>query len=83
MRVTETQSPPRTEYIDLWERGLDPWHADAFPDKHKSAGTEGPRKSGWYAIDYYGNVIGFIANGTDTSYYEGLESTIKIIGSEG
>lgn len=42
-----------------WERGLDPWHRDAFPQGLKRAGSSGTRKSGWFAVDAHGNEIGF------------------------
>lgn len=42
-----------------WEPGLDPWHKDAFPDEAKHAGTTGQRRSGWFALDAFGNEIGF------------------------
>ena len=47
-----------------FERGLDPWHVDAFPDEFKYVGARGKRLEGWYALDWCGNVIGFIADGT-------------------
>jgi len=43
-----------------WERSLDPWHADAFPDEFKHAGTGGERKSGWMGLDWGGNPIIFV-----------------------
>lgn len=47
-----------------WERGLDPWHRDAFPDKFKdSAPNQGVRSNGWSALDWCGNVIGFLPDG--------------------
>ena len=43
-----------------WERGLDPWHVDAFPEEFKyAAPNQGERKMGWLALDWCGNVIGF------------------------
>ena len=43
------------------ERGLDPWHADAFVGTPAEGMFENrePRKAGWYALDWCGNVIGF------------------------
>ena len=50
--------------IHDWERGSDPWHRDAFPDEFKdSAPSQGARADGWYALDWCGNVIGFVADG--------------------
>jgi hypothetical protein len=51
--------------VHAWERGVDPWHEDAFPDEFTYAGTTGPRKEGWFALDWCGNVIGFVADGTE------------------
>lgn len=51
--------------IHDWERGLDPWHKDAFPvELQKQAPHQGERRSGWYGLDWCGNVIAFIADGT-------------------
>lgn len=48
-----------------WERALSPWHADAFPDEFKDRAPEkGERKHGWMALDFWGNAIGFVADGT-------------------
>lgn len=66
--VSETQRP--TGYAGEWERGLDPWHADAFKGidyvedvmKAHTGGT--PRKGGWFMIDWSGNAIGFVSDGT-------------------
>lgn len=60
--VSEHQKPLRP-MVDGWERGLDPWHEDAFPDEFKHVGTKGERRAGWYALDWCGNVIGFVADG--------------------
>jgi hypothetical protein len=63
--VSASQEPaPMGGYT--FERGLDPWHADAF----KGTPMEGidvttqPRKEGWYLLDWCGNVMGFISDGT-------------------
>jgi hypothetical protein len=51
--------------IHAWERGVDPWHVDAFPQEFQHrVGTRGPRQQGWYALDAWHNVIGFVADGT-------------------
>jgi hypothetical protein len=53
--------------IHDWSRGSDPWHRDAFPEEfHDSAPKQGVRKEGWYALDWCGNIIGFVADGTPT-----------------
>jgi hypothetical protein len=68
--ISATQKPaPHPFYGDSWERGLDPWHADAFYgleiELGGNPGTTGHRKSGWFLIDGFGNAIGFIADGTE------------------
>lgn len=60
----EQKPPPHPFYGDSWERGLDPWHVDAFPDEFKYVGVKGERKSGWFLIDGANNAISFIADGT-------------------
>jgi hypothetical protein len=63
MEVSEHVKPVRA-MVEGWERGLDPWHADAFPDEFKYIGATGERMAGWYALDGFGNVIGFIPDGS-------------------
>lgn len=68
MTVTsETQQPMNAPgWVDHWERGIDPWHADAFrgtPAEGRFENT-GKRSTGWEAIDWVGNVVGFVADGT-------------------
>jgi len=64
--VSESQKPPAHPfYGDSYERGLDPWHSDAFPEEFKHAGSKGNRKSGWFLLDAWGNQIGFTADGTE------------------
>lgn len=59
--------PPHSFYGDNYERGLDPWNKDAFPDelKHGAPRQEGPRGEGWHLLDAYGNSIGFTLDGTE------------------
>lgn len=63
--VSETQQPAPLSWVDHWERGLDPWHADAFNGTplEGAFAREKIRKTGWYAIDWCGNVVGFVADG--------------------
>lgn len=70
MLVSETQKPPASPSGDSWERGLDPWHGDAFPGEFKEqirdmAGGQEPRKGGWFLVDWAGNAIGFVPDGTE------------------
>lgn len=66
--VSETNKPPLHIYASWvfdFERGFDPWPAAAFPDELKHAGTTGARAEGWHCLDWCGNVVGFIADGTE------------------
>lgn len=64
MRVTSKDTMP-TDEPSRYERGLDPWHADAFPAEFKaSAPRHGERKEGWFVMDAWRNQIGFIPDGT-------------------
>lgn len=57
---------PPTDDKERWERGLSPWHEDAFPDEFKQQAPEhGERKSGWYELDSFQNQIGFVPDGTE------------------
>lgn len=54
-----------TDDAGRWERGKSPWHADAFPDVLKGRAPEqGDRKEGWFEIDWCGNVIWWVPDGT-------------------
>lgn len=51
--------------IHSWERDLDPWHKDAFPEEMKRyAPEQGVRRSGWTGLDAFGNAIHWIPDGT-------------------
>jgi len=67
MIVSADQKPPvggMGGSIHDWERGLDPWHAQAFPAHLADrAPNQAERKGGWFALDYWKNEIGFIADG--------------------
>ena len=67
MKTSSTQKPlPHPFYGDSCERGLDPWHRDAFPNEFKaSAPNQGERREGWYLLDGFKNEIGFIPDGTE------------------
>ena len=63
-RIVGPDVPP-TDDTGRWERGKSPWHADAFPDEFKSRAPEqGGRKTGWFEIDWCGNAIGWVPDGT-------------------
>lgn len=63
----EVKPPTFPFYVDDWERSLDPWHKDAFPDGLKwGAPNQGEeRASGWMALDWVGNPLGFVPDGTE------------------
>lgn len=64
MIVDKNHSPNLTNAIEKWERGLDPWHRDAFPDEFKYRLQDtGKRKEGWFGLDWCGNAIVFIPDG--------------------
>jgi hypothetical protein len=69
MIISETQKPPvggMGGSVHDWERGLDPWHEEAFEGLPTPLGcTKGERKGGWFALDAYGNQIGFVADGEE------------------
>ena len=67
MKTSKTQKPPpHIFYGDNYERGLDPWHEDAFPDELKySALSTGKRSEGWFLLDAWKNPIGFTPDGTE------------------
>lgn len=75
MKVTvgpDAPPPVVPFYAAKWERGIDPWHRDAFPDEFKIAAPNQsyPRKGGWYLVDWIGNVIGFAADGSEIEMEE-------------
>ena len=67
MIISETNPPSKkyNRFVVTWERSLDPWHADSFPDGFKFVGNTGERKWGWLGLDWVGNPIIFIADGTE------------------
>ena len=66
----EVKPPPHPFYGDSWDRGSDPFHANAFQgfsddivDQIKSM-NPGPQRAGWFLLDAYGQEIGFVPDGT-------------------
>lgn len=76
--VTEKQ-PPDFEMVNYWERSLHPFHADAMPDEFKLAVPQGKRASGWMAIDWIENPIGFVTDGDECN----IEVDFEIVESYG
>lgn len=67
--VGPDQKPdPHPWYGDSYERGVDPWHADAFAglesELGRNPGSTGERKGGWFLLDAWGNEIGWVPDGT-------------------
>lgn len=62
--VSDLQPPPDHPLVHSYERGLDPWHRDAFPPEFRDRiPLKGPRGSGWFHLDAWGNEIGFTPDG--------------------
>ena len=78
--VDENNPPPLLTGVAYWERSNDPFHADAFKglevngkntlivtsDKDSQI-SQGPRKSGWMAIEWTENPVGFVGDGTEVT----------------
>lgn len=69
MVVGPTQRPaPHPFYGDSFERGNDPFHAEAFEGLEEelggNPGSVGERRGGWFLLDGHGNAIGFVPDGT-------------------
>lgn len=66
--VSATQRPnPHPFYGDSYERGTDPWHPSAFkgtPAEGLLGDENEPINEGWYLLDAWGNVIGWVPDGT-------------------
>ena len=64
MRIISKDKMP-TDEPKRWERGFSPWHRDAFPDEFKNRVPEqGKRLEGWFGVDWCGNQIGWVPDGT-------------------
>lgn len=65
--IVSKDNPPNVtgDIIHSLERGLDPWHRDAFPEEFKDSAKGGVRVEGWFCLDWYGSVVGFIPDGFD------------------
>ncbi len=79
MIVSAERAPAVAGSAWYWERCEDPFHADAFKGIDLSNtvlltfGGEvrgGARKSGWMAIDWCENPVGWIADGTEVPDHE-------------
>ena len=66
MIVTGSDKPPLGGMggsVHDWERGGDPFHSSQFPDEFKHVGKQGDQYQGWLALDWCGNIIGFLKDG--------------------
>ena len=66
--MIDKDNPPKKNYVSVnhWERSLDPWHEDAFPNEFKEHFRTGKaRESGWLGVDWVGNPILWVADGTE------------------
>lgn len=67
-QIVSSTLPPEFGYgVKYWERSSDPWHPEAFVGVIKFTSSPTPRRSGWMAIDWIENPIGFVPNGTKTT----------------
>ena len=67
--IIDSQNPPPVGgFVVEWVRGLDPWHPDVFPLGVRvvllALWLPGERRSGWEGLDWAGNMIIFVADGT-------------------
>ena len=68
MIVSEDNKPPvggMGGSVHDWKRGLDPFHSSAFPDEFKPLFSKGKRSSGWLGLDWVGNIIAWVPDGTE------------------
>jgi hypothetical protein len=68
--VSADQRPPAHPfYGDSWERGLDPFHPNAFQGFSEDivsqirAMSPGAQRGGWFLLDAWKNEIGFVPDG--------------------
>ena len=66
--------PPPLSCVCFWERGLDPFHRDAFSEikeiYYMLPFTFKKRKEGWNGIDHSGNPVHFMPDGTIIEKYD-------------
>lgn len=49
--------------IHDWERSKDPFARECMPDEFQSYFPKKRASTGWLALDYWGNAIGFVEDG--------------------
>lgn len=68
--ITSDKQVPRPQAGISYERGKDPWHPDAFKgiddvyEQFDDEDKQEPRKEGWFMVDWCGNFVGWIPDGT-------------------
>jgi hypothetical protein len=69
MTTTSPTAVPISNYPGphFFERSGDPFHANAAPDEFKSSFKQGEQQKGWMCIDWAGNPIGFVPDGTEVA----------------
>lgn len=68
MKVDEDNPPIRfsTPSSHSFERGLSPWHRDAFPKEFQHLfPSDTTRQEGYFELDYWGNPVAWIPDGTE------------------
>ncbi len=79
--TSKDEKPNPIAGVAYFERGLDPWHPEAF----KGTPAEGilksdePRKSGWSGIDWAENIICWVPDGTEITRYIDVPDTLEPI----
>ena len=67
IEVSKHQKPPiggMGGSIHNWERGKHPFSRECMPNEFKQMFVKTPASEGWLALDWCGNVIGFLSDGT-------------------
>ncbi len=65
MIVNEHTKPANYLSVVNWERGTDPFHRSAMPKGFEQFANNGDLANGWFGIDWCGNQICFVRDGTE------------------
>lgn len=65
--------------VHKYERSTSPWHKDKFPDAFKASAPEQGEtpSSGWMALDWCGNPIGFFHDGMEFPGVEYISQEVQ------
>lgn len=81
--LVDKDHPPTyiPDYADHYERGLDPWHRDAFPDefKNRAPNQEETRSGGWFLVDWCGNQIGWVPDGVEFDKESPVDHRVLVV----